>query len=125
MITSYSCKILIASAQMTHSTNYEYLGLKAVGEKTRKNLFYFHGDEFLLRSFDEITRGIKVRFDLKEMSRKFSLDSSIGLLFGSIVAYQMIMGDLGSVIVSEIFHWTVQKICFLARSSLFRDFISV
>lgn len=32
LITSYSCKILIASAQMTHCSSYEYLGLKAVGE---------------------------------------------------------------------------------------------
>ncbi len=32
LITSYSCKILIASAQTTHSTTYEYLGLRAVGK---------------------------------------------------------------------------------------------
>ncbi len=39
LITSYSCKILIASAQTTYSTNYEYLGLRAVGEENNK-IFY-------------------------------------------------------------------------------------
>ena len=33
--------------------------------------------------------------------------SSIGLLFGSIVAYQMIVGDLGSVILSQLLDITV------------------
>ncbi|CAF1054884.1 unnamed protein product [Rotaria sordida] len=72
LITSYSCKILIASAQTTNSTTYEYLGLRAMG------------------------RSMKLIVEL----------SSIGLLFGSIVAYQMIIGDLGSVVVSQIFNIT-------------------
>jgi hypothetical protein len=38
LITSYSCKILIASAQTTHSMNYEYLGLRAVGKEKNKKL---------------------------------------------------------------------------------------
>ncbi|CAF1189902.1 unnamed protein product [Adineta steineri] len=72
IITSYSCKILIASAQATHSTTYEYLGLRAMG------------------------RSMKFMVEL----------SSIGLLCGSIVAYQMIIGDLGSTAISQGFHIT-------------------
>ncbi|CAF0848444.1 unnamed protein product [Adineta ricciae] len=72
ILTSYSCKILIASAQATHSTTYEYLSLRVLG------------------------RTMKVIVEL----------SSIGLLCGSIVAYQMIVGDLGSVIISQIFDIT-------------------
>ena len=40
VITSYSCKILIASAQITHSTNYEYLAMRAVGKKINKILMF-------------------------------------------------------------------------------------
>ncbi|CAF3002561.1 unnamed protein product [Rotaria sp. Silwood2] len=72
LITSYSCKILIASAQTTNSTTYEYLGLRAMG------------------------RSMKLIVEL----------SSIGLLLGSIVAYQMIIGDLGSVVFSQAFNIT-------------------
>jgi hypothetical protein len=60
------------------------------------------------RTSNEIHRRIEVEIDL---SYVFCIQllycSSIGLLCGSIIAYQMIIGDLGSVVISQVFHTTV------------------